>query len=257
MREELQPLRETKTLVLEKTENSVESLPMQEKKDAKKILFEEATPQKYVEEHLKKLSTPKNATVSQPIKSKFEFEATKSFSVKIPEKESLSAVEKNIIESKPEIKPEITREVEKELEPLHFTQKEVEEEVTTKVEEKLETVKRLKPKVGLKSRLKIIFFGFFAVLTCLSGWAIYNAVEIETLRAQMEATNKTYAVNMVNYINTLSKTDDLTTDSLFNLQGLSEAGIIPVQPNTEDRVEYTVKSNWFDRFCNWFSGIFR
>ncbi len=90
------------------------------------------------------------------------------------------------------------------------------------------------------------------------GWAIYNAVEIQTLRAQMQASNKTYGINLTNYINNISRADDLNTDSLLNLEQLSTAGIIPIEPTAlENPVEYTIKSNWFDRLCNWLSGAIK
>lgn len=254
MNEEFSPLKETKTLVLEKTDESeIFSVP-KKKESAKKILFEEATPQKYVEEHLKKLSISK--ITEMPSNSKFEFEAIKSYSVKIPEKETM-AQSKSITEPKVEAKTEL--EIEKELEPLSFIQRKTElnKESINEKKKEAQSNNKLKPRIGLKARLKIIFFGFLGILTCLSGWAIYNSIEIETLRAQMEAANKTYAINVANYINNLSKSDDLTTDSLFNLQELSDAGILPIQPNVEEHVEYSIKSNWFDRFCNWLSKILK
>lgn len=261
--EEFKPLKETRTAIIDKTENLFEPLPAEKSEDkkesAKKILFENNSPEALVEFQMKQNALSRTEKTTQPTTSstKIQFEAAKSFFSEKPKEEI--AVEKEI-----DIQPEIEKEnkVYAELEIEIETEDEIVEEFKTEENvdssDEVQEVKKIKPKTGLKKRLKIITFGFFAVLTCFLGWSIYNAVEIQTLRAQLEASNKTFGINVVNYISNISKADDLTTDSLFNLKQLSEAGVIPVEPSEiEDHVEYTIKSNWFDRFCNWLSGIFK
>lgn len=258
--DELKPLRETRTTVIDKTTEDIsfDTLPVtntEEKKEtAKKILFNNS-PEEIVSRQLSHVA----ASLSVLSNSKIEFEAAKTFFSDLPEQELKvekfkEAEVENLSVEEVENQKEEEIEVEKETQSLNFLKTEEE----TQINEETNVSKRVKPKTGLKARLKVITFGFFAVLTCFIGWVIYNAVEIETLRAQMEAANKTYSVNIVNYINNISKADDLTSDSLFNLQQLSEAGIVPLEPSElKNNVEYSVKSNWFDRLCNWLSGIFK
>lgn len=253
---ELKPLRESKTTVIDQVTEDVsfEDFKIKDTEDkketAKKILFNNS-PEFIVSQQLSHAAASPLTSTS----SKIEFEAAKTFFSDLPEPEA------QIEESKKEI--ELT-EIESEKEEETKTETDFQPLTTFETEEKTESIEetkvlnRIKPKTGLKARFKVIAFGFFAVLTCFLGWTIYNAIEIETLRAQMEAANKTYAVNIVNYINNLSKADDLTSDSLFNLEQLSEAGVIPLEPSElKNHVEYSVRSNWFDRLCNWLSNIFK
>ncbi len=256
--EELKPLRKTTTAVIEKETKDIsfEDLssqePEQKKESAKKMLFTNST-ERYIEQ-LKRSSAIYSPSVSTA-PTKIEFEAAKTFFNEEPEKEIAEekiTVEEKIVETLPDV----------EIEPLTFVKnkEKVEESLEKVIEEEEKTIKYKKtsPKVNFKVRLKIIAFGFLAVLTCLLGWSIYNAVEIQTLRAQIEVTNKTYAVNIYNYIKNISKADDLTSDSLYNLKDLSDAGIVPLEPSALNKpVEYTIKSNWFNRFCNWLSNIFK
>lgn len=252
MEEKFSPQKETKTAIMEKplTETSVENLnkPKSEtkKEDAKKILFQNS-PEKYME-NLKKIATSTYSIPETKSKTKIEFEATKTFVTEPEKKVEAEKIKEVKIEKEKLEETEENVEKKNNVEPITFTQ--------PKADIDINPLKRVKPKIGLKKRLKIITFGFFAILTCLLSWSIFNGTEIETLRAQLEASNKTYSVNLVNYINNLSKVDDgLTPDSLFNLQDLSNAGVIPLEPTLATPVEYTIKSNWFDKLCNWLSGI--
>ncbi|MDD4110542.1 MAG: hypothetical protein PHS54_03200 [Clostridia bacterium] len=249
MEEKFSPQRETRTAIIEKTSTDISAESLNEsttetKKDsAKKILFQNS-PEKYMENLKKTLAPTTSPATDVAPKTKIEFEAAKTFVTEEPIiEEPVQAISQEI-----KVESEVEEKTEKEVEPL--TQEEAKPDINTN------PMNRIKPKIGLKKRLKIITFGFFAILTCLLGWSFFNGNEIETLRAQLEASNKTYSVNLVNYINNLSKVDDgLTPESLFNLQDLSNAGIIPLEPTLATPVEYTIKSNWFDKLCNWLSGI--
>lgn len=253
------------------------SQPIEKKESAKKILFDNNNPQKRVAIELKK-DLLKNRT-------NFEFEAAKTFvnkeTEKITEKslyakpdiqESTKILSEPDIESITEIytNTEINAEIDTEIDADNNQKIEIDNNQLIKTElftfnkdknenkEDNSNKQSKKVRPGLKARLKIFTFGFLAILTCFIGWSIYNAVEIETLRAQMQESNKIYAVNIVNYIKNISKADDLTSsDSIYNLQLLSEAKIIPIAPTLEPHVEYSVNSNWFDRLCNWLTSIFK
>lgn len=246
MENKFEPLRTSKTLVVEKKVLETEvsfSEPALKKETAKKVLFENNEPQKRVELEINK----KTPTITN-----FEFEATKSF---INETSTDSIIEKEEqVKDEREISKKTEESIDKDTTSV-FTNEFFEFANKDKVPQQ-KNIKKAKP--GLKARFKIIVFGFIAVLACFFGWSIYNAIEIETLRAQIQESNKIYAVNIVNYIKTISKSDDLTSsDSFLNLQQLSDANIIPIAPEIEPFVEYNVTSNWFDRVCNWISNIFK
>lgn len=248
----------SRTLLLEKeteepSENSfVEEKPEEKKESAKKVLFENNTPELYME-NLKKNFAPQPRQEPQQTQSvfpKIQFEAAETFFSKPVEKIE-EQEEKQILT--PEVETNFEEEVVEEIEPE--IEEEHENEIACENEEETQNkrLKRAKP----KTRFRIFVFGLVGVVACMCGWAIYNSVEIQTLTSEIEQANKIYSVNVYNYINNLSKTDDLTNpDSIFNLDSLSDAGVVPIQPTNESQVEYSVKSNWFDRLCNWISNLF-
>lgn len=131
------------------------------------------------------------------------------------------------------------------------------------IEEETKTKKRVvyerKPKKNLILRLKLAVCAVVCVLTCLGGWAIYNAVEIKTLTGEAQAKNAEYNINVVTVISNTSKLDDLTnTNSITNLDELERANIIEVIPKEKVAPKVIEKqSNWFDRVCNWLSNLFK
>lgn len=116
-----------------------------------------------------------------------------------------------------------------------------------------------KQKTNFKLRLKLAICAIVCVLTCLGGWAIYNAIEIKTLTAEAQAKNAQYSINVAKVISNTSKLDDLTNpNSITNLDELEKANIIEIIPK-EKTYPQTIekKSNWFDRICNWLSNLFK
>lgn len=256
----------SRTILLEKeTEepSDVSFIPenQEEKKEsAKKVLFENNTPELYMQ-NLKKNFEPQQEKETKPapsVSSKIQFEAAETFFSKPLEAKEKKQTEGQVSfqnvyvplkEEEPETLPEEKEEIEVSSEKE--TVNDVIEENVSENENK--PVKRAKP----KTRFRIFIFGLISVLACMCGWSIYNVVEIKTLTAEIEQANKIYSVNVYNYVKTISKADDLTNkDSITNLDSLSDAGIVPLQPTKEDKSEYSVKSNWFDRLCNWLSNLF-
>lgn len=262
----------SRTLLLEKeteepSENSfIEEKPEEKKESAKKVLFENNTPELYME-NLKKNFAPQpkqEPQQTQSVSPKIQFEAAETFFSKPVESKEKQQTEsqvsfKNVYAQSQEPEKEIEDEVEVEPEDETLSEVEEQEDVNVEIEEENNVeiqnkrIKRAKP----KTRFRIFVFALVGVLACMFGWTIYNAVEIQTLTSEIEQASKIYSVNVYNYINNLSKTDDLTNpDSIFNLDSLSEAGIVPLQPSKEEQTEFSVKSNWFDRLCNWLSSLF-
>lgn len=114
-------------------------------------------------------------------------------------------------------------------------------------------------KPSLKLRLKLAICAIALVLTCLGGWAIYNAVEIKTLTGEAQAKNAEYNINVMKVIKTTSKLDDLTNpNSITNLDELESANVVQIIPKEKASPKTIEKqSNWFDRLCNWLSNLFK
>lgn len=258
----------SRTLILEKeteepsASSFIEEKPEEKKESAKKVLFENNTPELYMQ-NLKKNFEPKQEKEiksSPSVSSKIQFEAAETFFSKPLEAKEKKQAEgqvsfKNVYVPLEEEEPEKKQEVEQTQEIENFQEEETSSEIQEEnlTENQTKQIKRAKP----KTRFKIFIFALIGVLACMCGWSIYNAVEIKTLTAEIEQANKIYSVNVYNYIKTISKADDLTNkDSITNLDSLSEAGIVPLQPKKEDPSEFSVKSNWFDRLCNWLSNLF-
>ncbi len=274
---ELKPLKDSRTAVIDLDTEEVSkdlSVPQKEKKvEAKKVLFENNTPELYMENLKKNFSTNIVVSSAPTNSTKIQFEAAETFFSEEPKstkKQVSGQVSFSTYVNKPKVEEKIEKQVDVEPEQkieskIDFSktieeilEEDIEEKQQEKINESTQRLNRGKTHVNLKTRFKIITFGFCAVLACFMGWSIYNAVEIKTLTAEMEQANKAYSVNVINYISNISKADDLTNpDSIFDLEKLSEAEVVPLQPSAlEKPVEYSVKSNWFDRFCNWLGKIF-
>lgn len=259
--------------IVEQKPTPVDNSFVEEKKEnAKKVLFENNTPELYME-NLKKNFAPaevKEVKKQEP-KPKIQFEAAETFfqeKPKVKEKKqpegqvSFSSIysNKTVDEIESLVEEEVVEpEIEQEIVEENLTETANEIETTSKnievVEENVENKQKKLAKP--KTRFKIFIFGLVGVLACMIGWAIWNSVEIKTLTAEMEQANKVYSVSVFSHISNMSKADDLTNEnSIINLEKLSDAGIIPIQPTPQKKEEFSVKSNWFDRLCNWLAGFF-
>lgn len=258
------------TLILEKEEKPSENFIVEETKEekkesAKKVLFENNSTETYMENLKKNFSKPEKKVEQKPISQKIQFEAVETFFSKPIEKteskqtNNVSIQKENIENTEKEIKieePVVQTQIEEnqELESKEITEISEEENLN---EEQAKNNKRIK-RAKFKTRLGIMIFGLVSVVACMIGWTIANAVEIKTLTQELEQANKIYSVDVVKHISNISKADDLTNpDSIFDLSALSDAKVIPLTPEKlEKPVEYSVKSNWFDRLCNWISNLF-
>ena len=233
--------RETTVSILEKTESKPEVVfetDVEEKKqEAKKTLFSN-TPSKYMENLKKNFSKEEEQPKKEAkVTPKIQFEAAETFFAEKQKSDKKQA--KGQVSFQSVYAPAEEEEI------LIETKPAVEEEkVEEQIEEEQETPELEEETVSEE-------------LACMIGWTIANAVQIETLTSEMEQANKIYSVNIVTHISNISKADDLTNpDSIFNLDELSNAEVIPLQPTPSAPTEYSVRSNWFDRVCNWLSNLF-
>lgn len=245
------------TLVLEKEEvESSNVLPQNEKKEsAKKVLFENNTPELYMANLKKGFLPTENEKKTEKILPKIEFQAEKTFVVQQEKKTEKVEEIQPTLQVQQEVLPQTQVQQEQEVEQVLEEEQTQEEILDDETQEEIQNDVSKKPKA--KTRFRIFLFGLVGVLVCMMGWAISNAIQIKTLTAEIEQANKVYSVDIVKYIQNISKADDLTNpDSITNLDALSEAEIVPLQPTQSDPVEFSVKSNWFDRLCNWLSNLF-
>lgn len=228
---------------------SDEKKSTEKREEAKRKLFN------FVEPKSEKKVLPKQSiSLSKEV---FENEEIKNLE---PEKEikffSQTEIEpKKIIED--DIVSEIEQEPEREIEQRTELEGDIAEEEKRLQRKKVVYENQKKP--SLKLRLKLAICAFALVLTCLGGWAIYNAVEIKTLTGEAQAKNAEYNINVMKVIKTTSKLDDLTNpNSITNLDELESANIVQIIPKEKVSPKTIEKqSNWFDRLCNWLSKLFK
>ncbi len=228
---------------------SDEKKSTEKREEAKRKLFN------FVEPKSEKKVLPKQSiSLSKEV---FENEEVKNVK---PEKE-IKFFSQTEIEPKKIIEDDIVNEIEQEPEFEIEQQTECEDDLAQE-EKRLQRKKVVyenQKKPSLKLRLKLAICAIALVLTCLGGWAIYNAVEIKTLTGEAQAKNAEYNINVMKVIKTTSKLDDLTNpNSITNLDELESANVVQIIPKEKASPKTIEKqSNWFDRLCNWLSNLFK
>ena len=89
-----------------------------------------------------------------------------------------------------------------------------------------------------------ILFGIFGV------WGLVNISQIDSLNHQIAEISSQYDMNLFNYMTKLKSLDMASAEKMETL-----IETIPDEVKMPTTIEKT--SNWFDRFCNFFSSIFR
>ncbi|MCI5797158.1 MAG: hypothetical protein MR024_00795 [Firmicutes bacterium] len=238
---------ETRTSILIDTQTDYQSFSNvqtqqnnEKREEAKKKLFN------FVENEQEKKALPKQSISLD--KQVFENEELKMQT--LPEKQTEEAFEPEL-QTEQEVAGDIQQSIE------NNTEEEVDESSVKENRKRIVYAER--KKTNIKLRLKLAACAIACVLTCLGGWAIYNAVEIKTLTGEAQAKNAQYSINVVKVISNTSKLDDLTNpNSITNLDELESANIVQIIPK-EKSAPQTIekKSNWFDRVCNWLSNLFK
>lgn len=247
-----QKQRETRIATLIDTDYqtfSDEKKSTEKREKAKRKLFN------FVEPKSEKKVLPKQSiSLSKEV---FENEEIKNLE---PEKE-IKFFSQTEIEPKRIIEDDIANKIEQE--PEFEIEQQTELEGNIAEEEKRLQHKKVvyenQKKTSLKLRLKLAICAIALVLTCLGGWAIYNAVEIKTLTGEAQAKNAEYNINVMKVVKTTSKLDDLTNpNSITNLDELESANVVQIIPKEKASPKTIEKqSNWFDRLCNWLSNLFK
>ena len=121
-----------------------------------------------------------------------------------------------------------------------------------------------KPKFKLKRKVKVWLVSISIIFAMLGGLSIYNAVHISNLNREIEQT--TTSINNVNNdIKQVVKNIDVLTDEDNVLEKADELGLkeipeedkVTIQLNEKNEVkEYESQTNFFDKICNFFRGLF-
>ena len=243
---------ETKKEVDLETFSNIQKLanPEVEKKEqARAKLFQNVS---FVEKELEKQEA---ILPSQKISlnSELEIEARPEIILNRNVEYDLNATVDEYLEEETEIEEEVEEEVSTE------TVEEIVKDEEEQSEESVKVVYQNAKKKNLKLRLKLAGCAIVCILTCLGGWAIYNATQIKTLTAEAEAKAYQYQINVITVASNISKLDDLTNpNSITNLEELEKANIVEIIPRETVAPQVIEKqSNWFDRVCNWLSNLFK
>lgn len=112
-----------------------------------------------------------------------------------------------------------------------------------KIEEEKEEVKA-KPKTN---KFKIIMF---SILFAIFGiWGIVNIATLDNISSQISDISYEYNMNLLQYLNNLHNLDITNSENMQNLFETIPKEDLPATSIGE-------QSNWFDRFCNFISGLF-
>ena len=105
-------------------------------------------------------------------------------------------------------------------------------------------VEEAKPKKKSKTLRKAIFAGIIAIVV---GLGVFTAVDLSNSVSAYNAAQSTYSVNLANLLKNIASVDS----------GNKTAELIETFPNELLRPDELKKqSNWFDRICNFLSGLF-
>lgn len=110
-------------------------------------------------------------------------------------------------------------------------------------QEEISLSQKRKRKLSYKSIIFALLFAIFGI------WGVVNISTMEHLGSQIEVASESYNINLANYLKNLTALD---TTNQENMENLFE--VIPSQTLPPTSIGET--SNWFDRFCNFLTGLF-
>ena len=113
-----------------------------------------------------------------------------------------------------------------------------------KIEENVKSESEVKAK---PNRFKIIMF---SILFAIFGiWGIVNIATLDNISSSLSEITAEYNMNLASYLNNLHTLDGTSAENMENLFETIPKDDFP--PNSIGE-----QSNWFDRFCNFISGLF-
>ncbi len=124
---------------------------------------------------------------------------------------------------------------------------------TPQIEQKPQT----KTKPDPKFRFKLIVAVYCIIVAICGAWIISNAVELNGISTSISQSNNAYMVNEAKYILKISELDAVKPDEDGSISPIAPENIFGVQAEKlAEPTDPTISTSWFDRVCNWLSGIF-
>ena len=114
------------------------------------------------------------------------------------------------------------------------------------------------PKKDPKFRFRLIVAVYCIIIAICGIWVISNAVEMNSLNSSINQANNEYMINEAQYIMKIEALGEaIEPDDDGSLSPIAPENIFGVQAEPlAEPTDPTVSTSWFDRFCNWLSGIF-
>lgn len=120
-----------------------------------------------------------------------------------------------------------------------------------------------KAKIKLRARGKIAITVYSIILASLIAFAIYNAVAIGNMQAEVAAKNQTYIAQslvineLLDEYNKLGSEDRILLETEGEFFEPTQNDIVRVSKSSmETREKVNVESNWFEELCSFLSGLF-
>lgn len=113
-----------------------------------------------------------------------------------------------------------------------------------KIEENVKSGSEAKAK---PNRFKIIMFSIMFAIFGI--WGIVNIATLDNISSSISEITAEYNMNLASYLNNLHTLDGTSAENMENLFETIPKDDFP--PNSIGE-----QSNWFDRFCNFISGLF-
>ena len=113
------------------------------------------------------------------------------------------------------------------------------------------------PRKDPKFRFRLIVAVYCIIVAICSVWIISNAVEMNSLNSSITQSNSEYMINEAQYILKISELDAVQPDEDGSLSPIAPENIFGVQAEKlSEPTDPTISTSWFDKVCNWLSGIF-
>lgn len=214
--------------------------------------------EKEQQQEIKKKFAEKIAEEKEKAKEKaLEEELSKGKSINIFSAASFPVQEKNVLQQK-------TQTPVQEKEELVEEEVEVESKVSSVIEKpnydyietlsdsqrekifKIEKEEKVKEKPK-PSKIKVWVAGI--LLAIFGVWGICNVVTVENVGAQIAEVSAEYSLNLAKYLKNLTSLDATNSENMNNL-------FQTIPEEESPAADVAEQSNWFDRICNFITGLF-
>ena len=158
--------------------------------------------------------------------------------IEAPAQEQEEIIEEEAVEVESKVSSVIEKPNYDYIETLSDSQR----EKVFKIEKEEKVIEKPKP-----SKIKIWVMGI--LLAIFGVWGIGNIITVENVGAQIAEVSTEYSLNLATYLKNLTSLDATNSENMNNL-----FQTIPEEESPASEVGQ--QSNWFDRICNFITGLF-